>query len=235
MTGGLYCPRAFLSPGPCYKPSHSLTQSRSLEASFSVDRRDPGAADRKKQASHPGPGLYNPTEDRKLSNKRNFTPGGGFNVDDRYRYLGEVDPASKTPAISVSPGPMYNPGHSLVQRWPGTCSFGGRGPGTMNKPPSLKAESPGPGTYTPMTQGACLSSKRRVQSTVFGVETRNDKPQVDSVHMFHGGKVPVDMSHASQQLLHNSPGPSYNPSYKVVQRSSQKAVIGTARRFMQTA
>ena len=56
----------------------------------------------------------------------------------------------------------------------------------MTKPPSLKTETPGPGTYTPMAQAACLSNKRRVASTVFGVEPRGSQASVDSVHCFAG-------------------------------------------------
>lgn len=227
MFGGLHAPQTGQSPGPCYKPSLALTKSKSQEASFLTERRDPGGFERRLHAGTPGPGLYTPN-DRGISTKRDFTPQGKFHMDDRHRYLGEVDPASLTPQMYASPGPMYNPTLQLTQDRPKTTAFGGRGPGTMVKPPSLKVDAPGPGSYTPMTQNACLSTKKRVPAAAFGVEQRNEHTQVDSSYCFHG-RVPVEMQF--NNVLHLSPGPLYKPSYKSVQTASQQPVIGTDRRF----
>jgi len=227
MLGGIYCPQAHHSPGPSYNPSHKLTKAKSQDASFTVERRDPGGLERKQKAATPGPGMYTP-KDGTSSQKKNFTAGGGFLSDDRQRYLGEVDPTSLNPAISVSPGPMYAPGTTLTAPRTRTVAFGGTGPGSMMKPPSMKAEMPGPGNYTPIAQSASLSTKRRVPSISFGTEVRQGKTGVDSTYSYHGS-VPVDMRFTN--VNHLSPGPNYNPTHKLTKRSVSQAVIGTDRRF----
>ena len=52
--------------------------------------------------------------------------------------------------------------------------------------PSLKAETPGPGAYTPVEQNAGLSTKPRVVASSFGVEPRTSKGLMDSAACFHG-------------------------------------------------
>ena len=83
--------------------------------------------------------------DSLVSTKKNFTAGGGFLADDRHKYLGEVDPASGTPMVNLSPGPMYQPSYDYARKRAPSVNFGGRGPGTIRRPPSLKVETPGPG------------------------------------------------------------------------------------------
>ena len=56
-------------------------------------------------------------------------------------------PASYLPRPPVPT--RYKPGRYCQGKRVTTVSFGGHGPGTVIKPPSLKAESPGPGSYTP--------------------------------------------------------------------------------------
>mmetsp|Transcript_16549 Transcript_16549/g.35490 ORF Transcript_16549/g.35490 Transcript_16549/m.35490 type:complete len:397 (-) Transcript_16549:232-1422(-) len=227
MYGGLFVPQGGQSPGPCYLPNHSLTKSRSQEASLLSQRRAQGGLEHRLKAKLPGPGAYNPN-DTNISTKKNWTPQGRFMADDRTRYLGDVDPASQQPQKSFSPGPMYNPVVAITQERPKTVAFGGRGPGTMVKPPSLKAETPGPGTYTPMAQAACLSSKRRVPAASFGAPTGPETLPIDSAYCFHGN-VPVDMRFASVANL--SPGPAYKPNHEPVQEASKRPVFGTDRRF----
>ena len=184
MLGGLYQPQSEASPGPGYMPSYNLVRSASRSSSFTVERRE-GTSERRARGGAPGPGLYNPS-DKASSTVRNYTAGGNFLGDDRHRYLGEVDPASLTPSVSDSPGPMYMPSDGYARARAPTVAFGGKGPGSMKKPPSLKAETPGPGAYTPATQAACLSTKRRAATAVFGIEQRGGRNPVDSTHCFHG-------------------------------------------------
>ena len=106
MMGGLFCPQNSLSPGPSYLPSYDLVKPQARKSSFTVERRDPGGIERQSRGSAPGPGLYNP---RDRATTRSFTSGGGFLADDRHKYLGALDPASLTPSIKCSPGPMYAP------------------------------------------------------------------------------------------------------------------------------
>ena len=110
----------------------------------------------------------------------------------------------------------------------GTVVFGGKGPGSVVKPPSLQADTPGPGAYTPASQGQCLSTKRRVPACGFGIESKGNKQMMDTSHCFHKD-VPIDMSHATAQNL--SPGPGYNPSWAAVQSRPHGGVIGTQKRF----
>ena len=253
MLGGLYQPQSEASPGPGYMPSYNLVRSASRSSSFTVERRE-GTSERRARGGAPGPGLYNPS-DKASSTVRNYTAGGNFLGDDRHRYLGEVDPASLTPSVSDSPGPMYMPSDGYARARAPTVAFGGKGPGSMKKPPSLKAETPGPGAYTPATQAACLSTKRRAATAVFGIEQRGGRNPVDSTHCFHGkvlrtmtmsaaaarppcergnsrggpSQVLVDMRNASTANL--SPGPTYLPSQKGILATSKSAVIGTSRRF----
>ena len=227
MMGGLYQPQNSLSPGPGYLPDYKLVRPMARSSSFTVERRDPGGVERMSRSGAPGPGLYNPS-DKTLSTKRDFMSGGGFLADDRHKYLGQVDPASLTPVKQYSPGPMYKPSETQSRKRAPTVAFGGHGPGTIMKPPSLKAESPGPGSYSPAAQGACLSTKPRVPASSFTIETRGAKTLMDSSACFHG-KVPVDMTHARADNL--SPGPGYNPSYKSTLKSSQQPIIGTQKRF----
>jgi hypothetical protein len=184
MLGGGTGGQVEQGPGPSYNPSYSLVKSASRASSFTVERREgPGGA--AARATVPGPGLYNPS-DKTTSAVRNYVAGGGFLSDDRHRYLGEVDPASLTPAVSDSPGPMYMPTDAYARRRAPTVAFGGKGPGTIMQPPTLKTETPGPGTYTPTVQNACLSTKRRVPGAKFGIEQRSARNPVDSVHCYHG-------------------------------------------------
>jgi hypothetical protein len=227
MMGGLFQPQNKPGPGPGYLPSYDAVRPRARASSFTVERRDPGGVEKLARGSAPGPGLYNPS-DKTLSRIRDYTAGGGFLADDRQKYLGQVDPASLTPVKSYSPGPMYKPSETYSRKRATTVSFGGHGPGTIMKPPSLKAETPGPGSYTPTTQNACLSTKPRVLAKSFSIEQRGGKTLMDSSQCFHG-KVPVDMTHASAGSL--SPGPGYNPSFKSVIKSSSQPIIGTAKRF----
>lgn len=173
------------SPGPGYNPTYDLVHSASRASSFTVQRRDTSGVTAPGNA--PGPGLYNPS-DRSLSGRRNFTAGGGFFADDRHKYLGELDPHSRTPLISQSPGPLYKPEYassSRIKSVPGVA-FGGHGPGTIIEPPSLKIETPGPGAYTPASQGGPLSTKPTVRATGFSVEKRTTRSLLDSSMCYHG-------------------------------------------------
>jgi len=215
MVGGLFCPQSSSSPGPGYLPSYDLVKPMARKSSFTV-----AVPLREGRGSSPGPGLYNPTD---KSTRRNYTSGGGFLADDRHKYLGEVDPASLQPLKKCSPGPMYKPGRYCQGKRVTTVAFGGHGPGTIIKPPSLKSESPGPGAYTPG-----FSDLPRSQISSFSVESRTAKGQVDSSACYQG-KVKVDMTHASATNL--SPGPGYNPSHRSVLPSSSQPIIGTSKRF----
>ena len=215
------------SPGPSYFPSYNLVRSQSQSTSFTVARRDCGDVERISRHGGPGPGMYTPM-DRQLSTTRNHLAGGTFLADDRTKYLGEVDPDSLMPAKKFSPGPMYAPSADAGKRRSGTVVFGGKGPGTIMKPPSLAAETPGPGAYTPASQGQCLSTKPRAPAAGFGIESKGNKQMMDTSHCFVKS-VAVDMSHATAQNL--SPGPAYNPSWIAVQSKPQGGVIGTSKRF----
>jgi hypothetical protein len=106
-------------------------------------------------------------------------------ADDRFKYLGELDMDSLTPAISESPGPLYNPNIAPTQVRSQTVAFGGYGPNTMIKPPTMKIETPGPGAYTPTPQNATLSTKPRVVGSSFGTEPRGTKALMDSSACYH--------------------------------------------------
>lgn len=229
---GMYTPQGVSSPGPGYVPKYDLVHSTSRISSFSVERRDtigapPGAA------VNPGPGLYTPSE-KSLSTRRNNLQGGAFLADDRHKYLGQVDPDSGMVRISISPGPLYNPSDHLAKTRAPTVAFGGRGPGTIKKPPSLKMETPGPGSYdhaVTLADGANTSTKPRSSAASFGSTKRSEMGPPDSAHCFHG-KVPVDMTNASGTVV--SPGPSYNPSLKAVKTEAARPTFGTARRVHST-
>ena len=81
-----------------------------------------------------------------------------------------MDAESGMVRTSSSPGPLYHPSDHLTKTRAGTVSFGGRGPGTIKKPPSLKMESPGPGSYDVggLSTGAVLSGKPRASAAGFG-------------------------------------------------------------------
>jgi len=227
---GMYNPQASASPGPGYLPSYGLVHSSSRKSAFTVERRDtsgiqPGSG----AATAPGPGLYNPNE-KFASNRKNMTSGGAFLADDRHKYLGNVDPDSGGLRQNFSPGPLYKPSDHLTKERAGTVAFGGRGPGTIKKPPQLKQEAPGPGSYnlgTHLADGAVLSSKRRSPAASFGSTQRGDSAFIDSVHCFHG-KVPVDMTNATNTNI--SPGPGYKPSVDSVKYMPPNATFGTAKR-----
>uniref|UniRef100_A0A7S2DJ32 Uncharacterized protein n=1 Tax=Haptolina brevifila TaxID=156173 RepID=A0A7S2DJ32_9EUKA len=240
MASG-YCPQAVASPGPGYLPQYGLVHSASRQSAFSVERRDTSGIGPGTGASvAPGPGLYNPTE-KMCSHRRNNTPGGAFLADDRHKYLGQVDADSGMVRQTYGPGPAYKPGNNLAigaKTWDAasvkprasTVAFGGRGPGTIRKPPSLKTESPGPGSYemgTTMADLATLSSKPRAPGYGFGSSVRGDSTFVDSMKCYHG-KVPIDMTNANKSDV--SPGPGYHPSIEGVRAAKQKALFGTAKR-----
>lgn len=225
---GMYTPQTAASPGPGYMPSYDLVMSKSRISSFSVERRETGGA-APGAATNPGPGLYTPSE-KVLSNRRDNTPGGAFLADDRHKYLGQVDPESGTVRVSYSPGPLYKPSDHLAKSRAPTVAFGGRGPGTIKKPPSLVAESPGPGSYdhaVTLADGAKISGKPRSGRAGFGSTQRSETGPPDSSHCYHG-KVPVDMTNHKGGTF--SPGPQYNPSVEPVKSVAPKAVFGTARR-----
>jgi len=225
---GMYNPQSSGSPGPGYLPSYGLVHSTSRISSFTVERRDTGGVDRS-AAVNPGPGLYTPSE-KALSNRRNNTPGGAFLADDRHKYLGQVDPDSGTVRISYSPGPLYKPSHDSAKPRAPTVAFGGRGPGTIKKPPSMIQETPGPGSYehaVTLADGAKTSTKPRSSAAGFGSTKRSEMGPPDSAHCFHG-KVPVDMT--NHQGGTNSPGPVYAPSIEPVRAASNSAVFGTSKR-----
>lgn len=229
MASG-YCPQSVASPGPGYLPTYSLVHSASRQSAFSVERRDTSGIGPGTGASvAPGPGLYNPTE-KMCSTRRNNTPGGAFLADDRHKYLGQVDADTGGLRQSFGPGPSYKPPNHLVKQRAPTVAFGGRGPGTIKKPPSLKTESPGPGAYdmgSTMADLATLSSKPRAPGYGFGSSVRGDSTFVDSTKCYHG-KVPIDMTNANKSDV--SPGPGYNPSIEGVRAAKQKALFGTAKR-----
>ena len=225
---GMYTPQAPASTGPKYLPSYDLVLSKSRISAFSVERRDTGGV-APGAGINPGPGLYTPS-DNILSTKRNVTPGGAFLADDRHKYLGQVDPESGMVRVSYSPGPLYKPSdHYATKRAP-TVAFGGRGPGTIKKPPSLKSETPGPGTYEhAVTMGdlAKTSTKPRSSRAGFGSTKRSETGPPDSSHCFHG-KVPVDMTNSKN--TQESPGPMYYPNIDVVKEVARKPIFGTAKR-----
>ena len=131
---------------------------------------------------------------------------------------------------SFSPGPLYKPSDHLAKTRAPTVAFGGRGPGTIKKPPSLVAEAPGPGSYehaVTLADGAKTSTKPRSSRAGFGSTERSGTGPPDSCHMFHG-KVPVDMTNHKGGTL--SPGPAYWPSIAPVKGQSAKATFGTAKR-----
>jgi len=229
---GMYTPQAAASPGPGYLPKYELVHSASRISSFSVERRDTTGAPAN-AATNPGPGLYTPSE-KLCSHRRDNTPGGAFLADDRQKYLGSVDADTGGVRISVSPGPLYKPADHLAKSRAPTVSFGGRGPGTMKKPPSLKMETPGPGSYehaVTLADGAKESRNPRSSAASFGSTHRSEMGPPDSSHCFHG-KVPVDMTNASGTTV--SPGPAYNPSLAQVKVSNQQAIFGTSRRVHAT-
>lgn len=61
----------------------------------------------------------------------------------------------------------------------------------------------------------------------FGSTQRGDSAFIDSVHCFHG-KVPVDMTNATNTNI--SPGPGYKPSVDSVKYMPPNATFGTAKR-----
>lgn len=225
---GMYTPTAATSPGPGYVPKYNLVHSSSRISSFSVERRDTSGVAPGGSATNPGPGLYTPSE-KMLSNRRNQTAGGAFLADDRHKYLGNVDPDSGQMRQDFSPGPLYKPSDQYTSTRSPTVMFGGRGPGTIKKPPSLAQESPGPGAYDhalTLSDGAKTSTKPRSSAPDFG-STPAVGPFIDSSSCFHG-KVPVDMTHAKNMSI--SPGPGYNPSLSQTKSKSREAIFGTAKR-----
>jgi len=226
----MFNPQASSSPGPGYAPRYDLVHSSSRKSAFTVERRDTsGIVAGSGAAIAPGPGLYNPNE-KFASNRRNMTSGGAFLADDRHKYLGQVDPDTGGIRQNFSPGPLYKPSDHLAKQRAPTVAFGGRGPGTIKKPPTLKQESPGPGSYNmghTLSDGAVLSSKRRSPAASFGSTQRGDSAFVDSVSCFHG-KVPVDMTNATNTNI--SPGPGYKPSVEQVKYHAPQATFGTAKR-----
>ena len=228
---GMYNPQSMVSPGPSYMPSYSAVHSQSRISAFSTARRDttgaPGGS-----ATNPGPGLYTPT-DTALSTKHNYTAGGAFLADDRHKYLGQVDPASGLKLKSFSPGPVYNPPVGAGRASAPTVAFGGTGPGSIKKPPSLRADEPGPGAYDhamTMAEGSVLSSKHRAPAPGFGSTTRGEASMQDSSQCFHG-KVPVDMTNAKNTSI--TPGPAYNPSWSGISANGKMPVFGTSKRVTQ--
>ena len=163
-------------------------------------------AERRLHSVGPGPAMYAPKTNFS-SRERSQTSGGRFMQNDRFKYMGDVDPVSLTPSVKCSPGPVYNPSFVAVVHNPGTVSFGGSGPGTMRKPPVLAVETPGPGAYTPDAQNVVLSTTRRAPSAGFLTAARN-------------GDVTC-----------LSPGPCYYPSDAAIRKFYGQAVIGTAKRF----
>ena len=223
---GMYNPQAASSPGPGYLPNYKSVLSASRESAFTVNKRDtsgipPGSG----AATAPGPGLYTPNANA-LSGHRNNTGGGAFLADDRHKYLGNVDADSGGLRQNISPGPLYNPSLAFAKHRAPTVAFGGRGPGTIKKVPTLKQEAPGPGAYT-LGDSGVLSGKNRAPVANFGSTQRGDSAMVDSVKCFHG-KVQVDMTNATN--ISASPGPAYNPSDTFVKTQPPKATIGTAKR-----
>ena len=212
-------------------PNYSSVHSQSRISAFSTARRDTsGVAGGSGGPTNPGPGLYTPM-DKALSTKRNYTSGGAFLADDRHKYLGQVDPESGLKLQSISPGPVHHPPVGAGRASAPTVSFGGTGPGSIKKPPSLRAEAPGPGAYDhamTLAEGSVLSSKHRAPAPGFGSTTRGEASMQDSSQCFHG-KVPVDMTNAKNTSI--TPGPAYNPSWIAVQSKPQGGVIGTSKRF----
>ena len=229
MASG-FTPQSVTSPGPGYMPRYTLTMSASRISAFSTERRDTsGIAPGSGAAVNPGPGLYTPSE-KVLSTRRDNTPGGAFLVDDRHKYLGQVDPDSGLVRQNYSPGPLYKPSDGFSKTRAPTVKFGGRGPGTIKKPPSLKMETPGPGSYdhaVTLAEGSSLSTKPRSSAAGFGSTVRGSQSFIDSAACFHG-KVPVDMTHAENVSI--SPGPGYNPSLAGVKAASKHPTFGTAKR-----
>lgn len=231
VLGGLAKPQESFSPGPGYKPSYNLVRSASQASSFTVERRDMMNIESSMRGAAPGPGLYTPS-DTTTSKFPNKVAGGGFLTNDRHKYLGELDAASLTPALKHSPGPMYRPDPTPIQRRASTTRFGGHGPNTMKAPPSMAQHYPGPGAYE-VVPNNLLSSKRNSQSTFFASEPRlGTKSIVDSTMSFHG-KVPIDMQNADVTKI--SPGPAYKPEYGGIRPRSQQAVIGKDRRLARSS
>ena len=225
---GMYCPQASASPGPGYVPKYDLVHSSSRKSAFTVERRDTGGLAPGASVA-PGPGLYTPN-DKMASNRPNAVSGGAFLADDRHKYLGQVDPDSGMVRQNFSPGPLYKPSDHLAKPRASTVAFGGRGPGTIKAPPSLKAESPGPGSYDhnlTLADGARTSKNPRAPAPGFGSTQRGDSAFVDSSACYHG-KVPVDMTNANSTSI--SPGPGYNPSVSSVKVAPARATFGTAKR-----
>jgi hypothetical protein len=225
---GMYTPQASAGPGPGYVPKYNLVHSSSRISSFSVERRDTSGVAPGGSATNPGPGLYTPSE-KLLSTRRNNTSGGAFLADDRHKYLGNVDPDSGQMRQDFSPGPLYKPSDQSAKPRAPTVLFGGRGPGTIKKPPSLAQESPGPGTYDhniTLADGARTSNKPRSSAPGFG-STPAVGPFIDSSSCFHG-KVPVDMTHAKNTSI--SPGPGYNPSVSQTKVKPPQPIFGTSKR-----
>jgi len=226
---GMYTPTAASSPGPGYVPKYNLVHSASRISSFSVERRDTSGVAPGDAATNPGPGLYTPSE-KLLSHRRNNTPGGAFLADDRHKYLGNVDPDSGQVRVNASPGPLYKPSDHLAKPRASTVAFGGHGPGTLKKPPSLRQEAPGPGSYDhalTLSDGAKTSNKPRSSAAGFGSTQRGDSAFIDSASCYHG-KVPVDMTHANNTSI--SPGPGYKPSIAPIKTKSKEAIFGTSKR-----
>jgi len=181
----------------------------------------------------PGPGRYTPS----VNSVRPRVVGTRFGSEDRFKYLGPQQPLEQTSAgmcgtvrISYSPGPLYKPSHDSAKPRAPTVAFGGRGPGTIKKPPSMIQETPGPGSYehaVTLADGAKTSTKPRSSAAGFGSTKRSEMGPPDSAHCFHG-KVPVDMT--NHQGGTNSPGPVYAPSIEPVRAASNSAVFGTSKR-----
>jgi hypothetical protein len=78
--------------------------------------------------------------------------------------------------------------------------------------------APGPGSYTPATQAAVLSTKPSTPSPSFGKEKRFSM------------QLP-GQADALQSRRPSTPGPKYLPKFDYVRPQSRSAKIGTAKRF----
>ena len=67
------------------------------------------------------------------------------------------------PAKKFSPGPMYAPSADAGKRRSGTVVFGGKGPGTIMKPPSLAAGNSRRGRVHAGVAGAVTRTKPRAE------------------------------------------------------------------------
>jgi len=245
--------RSSSSPGPVYKPSHSLVEPATMRVALSSGSTDSNSLRTREGKKSPGPAQYvsaktnAPTKARfsltqtdprpavllqtpnfeTSSRGRSYTSGGRFLQNDRSKYMGECDPASLTPSTKSSPGPIYNYSILPIKHNPGTVSFGGTGPDSHKKRPVRASESPGPGAYSPDAQLTVLSTNRRAPVSGFSVEPRR-AATVDSRHCFHG-RVPVDMRNGDTSDL--SPGPCYYPNDALIHKAAGRAVFGTAKRF----